>query len=160
MLRDRNLVPLSHQHQRVLALCVRLDRAVHAGEVDLESWQAEIQQHFESEVSVHFAAEEKVIFPAAGQVQELKSIITELRAEHDSLRRLFSQAAQRELDLTRLTEFIEKLAQHIRKEERQLFEGMQAAMTPEQLTRLGTELNQALGEAHKSCALPLRRAPL
>jgi hemerythrin-like domain-containing protein len=160
MLRDRNLVPLSHQHQRVLALCVRLDRAVHAGEVDLESWQAEIQQHFESEVSVHFAAEEKVIFPAAGQVQELKSIIAELRTEHDSLRRLFSQAAQRELDLTNLTEFVEKLAQHIRKEERQLFEGMQAAMSAEQLTRLGTELNAALGEAYKSCSLPLHRRPV
>ena len=28
MLRDRNLIPLSHQHQHALALCVRLDRAL------------------------------------------------------------------------------------------------------------------------------------
>jgi len=44
MLRDKNLIPLSHQHQHALALCVRLDRALQAGEVDAEAWQAEIQQ--------------------------------------------------------------------------------------------------------------------
>ena len=159
MLRDRNLVPLSHQHQHVLALCVRLDRAILAGEVDLECWQAEIQQYFESEVSIHFSAEEKVVFPVASEVVELKSIIDELRIEHDVLRKLFGQATQRELDLTSLTEFIEKLAQHIRKEERQLFEGMQSAMTAEQLSRLGAALSEALGVAHKTCSLRPQRPP-
>jgi hemerythrin-like domain-containing protein len=160
MLRDRNLVPLSHQHQHVLALCVRLDRAIHAGEVDLECWQAEIQQHFESEVSVHFSAEEKVLFPAASQIAELQSIIDQLRAEHDGLRKLFSRAKQRQLDLTSLTEFVEKLALHIRKEERELFEGMQSAMTAEQLSQLGMELSNALREAPKTCSLPPRRPPV
>jgi len=50
MLRDKALIPLSHQHQHCLALCVRLDRALQAGEVDLEAWQAEIQQIFEQEI--------------------------------------------------------------------------------------------------------------
>ena len=31
MLRDRNLIPLSHQHQHALALCVRLDRGLKSG---------------------------------------------------------------------------------------------------------------------------------
>ena len=63
MLRDKNLIPLSHQHQHCLALCVRLDRAIQAGGVDLEAWQAEIQQMFEQEIAFHFAAEEKELFP-------------------------------------------------------------------------------------------------
>jgi len=42
MLRDKNLVPLSHQHQHYLALCVRLDRAIQAGEVDMEALRVEI----------------------------------------------------------------------------------------------------------------------
>ena len=62
MLRDKNLVPLSRQHQHALALCVRLDRAIQAGGVDLEAWQAEIQQIFEQEITFHFAAEEKELF--------------------------------------------------------------------------------------------------
>ena len=60
MLRDKNLVPLSHQHQHALALCVRLDRALLAGPVDPAPWQAEIQQIVEQEIVIHFAAETHV----------------------------------------------------------------------------------------------------
>ena len=42
MLRDKNLIPLSHQHQRALALCVRIDRAQPIPDADLLTWQAEI----------------------------------------------------------------------------------------------------------------------
>ena len=50
MLRDKNLIPLSHQHQRALALCVRIDRAQPIPAADLPAWQAEIEQHFEQEI--------------------------------------------------------------------------------------------------------------
>ncbi|MGD0180950.1 MAG: hemerythrin domain-containing protein, partial [Terriglobales bacterium] len=93
MLRDKNLVPLSRQHQHALALCVRLDRAIQAGEIDLEAWQAEIQQQFESEIGIHFAAEEKELFPAAARFPELQSLVDELLAEHDFLRDSFARAA-------------------------------------------------------------------
>jgi len=89
MLRDKNLVPLSHQHQHCLALCVRLDRAIQAGEVDMEAWQAEIQQMFEQEISFHFAAEEKEIFPVAAQHAELQPLVQELLVGHVLLRDFF-----------------------------------------------------------------------
>src|SRR5579885_714451 len=118
MLRDRNLVPLSHQHQHVLAMCVRLDRALQAGPVDLESWQAEIQDAFEHEICIHFAAEEKILFPVAERFHELQSTVNELRAEHQTLRNLFDSASQRQMEQDALREFVMTLAQHIRKEER------------------------------------------
>ncbi len=65
MLRDKNLIPLSHQHQRALALCVRIDRAQPIPDADLEAWQAEIEQQFAQEIRIHFSAEESVLFPAA-----------------------------------------------------------------------------------------------
>ncbi len=68
MLRDKNLIPLSHQHQHCLALCVRLDRAIQAGEVDLEAWQAEIEQMFEQEITFHFAAQPNIEGITAGDV--------------------------------------------------------------------------------------------
>ena len=59
MLRDKNLVPLSRQHQHALALCVRIDRAAPIAEPDLAEWHREIAQHFHAEIHVHFAAEEQ-----------------------------------------------------------------------------------------------------
>jgi hemerythrin-like domain-containing protein len=154
MLRDKNLIPLSHQHQHALALCVRLDRAIQAGEVDLEAWQAEIQQIFEQEIAIHFAAEERELFPAAARFTELRGLLQELQAEHTTLRDLFSRAAGRALDRASLRAFAETLSGHIRKEERQLFEGMQSQMTSDELAALGAVLDRELAQASDACILP------
>ena len=47
MLRDKNLIPLSHQHQHALALCVRIERASPIADADVAAWQAEIAQQFQ-----------------------------------------------------------------------------------------------------------------
>jgi len=154
MLRDKNLVPLSRQHQHVLALCVRLDRALQTGKVELAAWQTEIQQHFEQEVAVHFAAEEKELFPAALRFPELQPLVQELLEEHAVLRELFGRAVERSLDLKGLPVFVEKLAHHIRKEERQLFEGMQKVMSAQELAAVGAALNRELEPAANTCHLP------
>src|SRR5207248_8413188 len=98
MLRDKNLIPLSHQHQHALALCVRIDRATQTGDVDLEAWQAEIQQIYQQEVAIHFAAEEKELFPAASQFPELQGLVGDLLSDHAALRQYFVQASDRGLD--------------------------------------------------------------
>ena len=154
MLRDKNLVPLSHQHQHALALCVRLDRALQAGEVDLPAWQAELQQIFESEISIHFAAEESELFPAASRFPELRSLTEELIAEHAVLRDYFARASKQELDSKALQNFATSLSVHIRKEERMLFEAMQKAMSPGELAALGAKLDAALADASKACIIP------
>jgi len=154
MLRDKNLIPLSHQHQHCLALCVRLDRAIQAGKVDLEAWQAEIQHIFEQEITFHFAAEEKELFPAAAKFSELQPLVQELLTGHVLLRDFFSRAAARKLHVAGLQALVEKLASHIRKEERELFEGMQRRMTPDELSSVGTALQRALKDASNACILP------
>ena len=42
MLRDPSLIQLSRQHHNALALCVRLERALRAGAMDLGAWQLEV----------------------------------------------------------------------------------------------------------------------
>src|SRR5215813_15320599 len=133
MLRDKSLIPLSHQHQHALALCVRLDRALQAGDINPEAWRAEIQQIFKQEIGIHFAAEEKEVFPAASRYPELKPIVDALLGEHTVLRDLFVQSCSRTLDTTTLRTLTDTLSAHIRKEERQLFEGMQKLMSNEEL---------------------------
>jgi len=155
MLRDKSLVPLSRQHQHALALCVRIVRASPICETDLDTWQAEIAQHFQQEIGIHFTAEEAVLFPAAARTSiELASLVDELLTEHATLRGDFSQAEKKMMSAQDLLAFAQRLATHIRKEERKLFERMQAQMGPDQLETLGIALEEALKDIARTCMLP------
>ena len=154
MLRDKNLIPLSHQHQRALALCVRINRAQPIPAADLESWQSEIEQHFEQEINIHFTAEEQALFPTARQFPELISLVEELIADHAALRESFKQAKTRTMSAETLPAFALQLSTHIRKEERQLFERLQQLMNEKDLAALGVHLEEALKDAVQSCILP------
>ena len=152
MLRDKSLIPLSHQHQQALALCVRIDRAQPIPDADLQAWQAEIEQRFEQEIKIHFSAEKQVLFPAA-RFPELIPLVEELIADHARLRQSFSQAEARCMSAESLPVFARQLSTHIRKEERLLFERLQQLMTPEELADLGVQLEVALRDVSQSCIL-------
>lgn len=154
MLRDRNLIPLSHQHQRALALCVRIDRASPIGDSDLAAWQAEIAQHFQTEIRIHFAAEESVLFPAAIKFPALGPLVEELLLDHFMLRESFAKAEAYAMSTADVSAFAQQMSAHIRKEERQLFERMQELMNQEDLALLGQGLEQALKDAAQTCILP------
>ena len=154
MLRDKNLIPLSRQHQHALALCVRLDRAVQSGQVDAEAWQAEIQQIFEQEIGTHFDAEERELFPAAAHCPELRSLVEELLNEHQALRQVFASAATRQLTSGDVRSFAAKLSAHIRKEERDLFERMQKLLSTNELAAIGKTLETALADSSQACIIP------
>jgi hemerythrin-like domain-containing protein len=154
MLRNKNLIPLSHQHQRALALCVRIERSLDAGKVDLDAWQQEIELHYSQEIKSHFAAEEQILFPAANRFPELAPLVKELLQEHASLREFFEQAAGRKMGRPDLGEFAKLLSGHIRKEERELFEAIQKLMPAEDMAELGKRLAQSLEGASQACILP------
>jgi len=154
MLRDRNLIPLSRQHQHALALCVRIDRAMPIADADLASWLTEVEQIFQSEIRVHFAAEESVVFPRARKLAELIPLVDELLADHTVLRESFARAQARTMSAAELSAFGQCMSGHIRKEERQLFERMQELMNPEALALMGQNLEEALKDAVQTCRLP------
>ena len=158
MLRNKSLIPLSHQHQHALALCVRILRASPISDEDLAAWRAEIAQIFQSEIVIHFAAEESVVFPAARNFAELNSLLDDLLADHAWLRKQFAQAER--LSSSEVAGLAERLSGHIRKEERQLFERMQELMSREQLAVLGRNLEDALKDAAETCILPSQRTRL
>jgi hemerythrin-like domain-containing protein len=157
MLRDKNLIPLSHQHQHALALCVRIERASPIADDDRAAWQSEIAQHWEGEIAIHFTAEEQVLFPAARRFADLIPLVEELLADHAALRASFAQAKANRLSAADLSSFACRLSAHIRKEERQLFEGLQQRIAPEALADLGKRLEEALKDSVQACALPRRQ---
>ncbi len=142
MRRDPSLVPLSHQHQHALALCVRLERGGKTSEEELLQWNEEVGHLFLTEVRFHFDAEERLLFPEAITFPEMAPLVDELLCEHGVLRGWFDRAGRGELDAAALTEFAGLLAGHVRKEERQLFEECQRLMPAEQIARVGTALEE------------------
>ena len=156
MLRDKNLIPLSHQHQHALALCVRIDRSLQA-EGQASDWHDEVARAFDTEIRYHFEAEEKVLFPACEKYEPLKPLVKHLLSEHGTLRGLFAKAAARQLDHHQLTTFHQTLAQHIRTEERELFEQMQALIPDEERNALGAAMQryfETSGMPGASCEVP------
>jgi len=95
-----------------------------------------------------------VLFPAARRFPELLLLVEELIADHAALRECFSQAEAHKMSAESLTAFAQRLSAHIRKEERQLFEGMQRVMSSQELAALGSALDEALKNASQACALP------
>jgi hemerythrin-like domain-containing protein len=156
MLRNENLVPLSHQHQHALALCVRIERAILAGDASLGAWQREIHEAFEREIEIHFEAEEQFMFPVAERYEELKQVVSQLLAEHTELRSYHLAAMARSMARSDLLDFVHVLSNHIRTEERELFERSQCLMSKEQLTAIGDSVREFFGahglsmEARKS----------
>jgi len=153
MLRDKNLVPLSRQHQHALALCVRIDRVSPISDSDLDACQAEMARHFRAEINVHFAAEEAVLFPVARGFRGLNPLVEELLSDHTWLRKHFADAEARKLSAEEIAAFARRLSEHIRKEERQLFERLQQLIEAEEFAAIGRKLNEALKDANESCAL-------
>jgi hemerythrin-like domain-containing protein len=141
MLRDQALIPLSRQHQRALALCVRIERAPRATPDELRCWQQEIIRLFEQEIRLHFDAEEHVLFPAAERLPALRSLVADLRREHGQLRAAVVSAVNGSMDSKGLSAFASLLSSHIRREERELFESMQKLFSPEELFRLGAAID-------------------
>ncbi|HYG99871.1 MAG TPA: hemerythrin domain-containing protein [Terriglobales bacterium] len=146
MLRDKSLVVLSHQHQHALALCVEIQQSTMAPGSStgssIASWQDRIQYAFESEIELHFQAEERVLFPAAHKHDQLRLLISELIAEHTMLRSYRYAAMAFSMTSRDILEFAAALSLHIRKEEQQLFQGVQRVMDADELTSLGGALHE------------------
>lgn len=154
MLRDKSLVPLSRQHQHALALCVRIDRASPIPDSDLAAWQTEITQLCQAEIEFHFLAEEKVVFPEARRFPHFDALVDDLLADHAALRASFAEAAAQQMSDANVSAVAQRLSAHIRKEERQLFEGLQEVLSTEELALMGRRVEGALAEATQTCMLP------
>lgn len=124
--RHDSLRPLSRQHHHGLLLCWKIRegfrRNVTPERIKKYTdwfWQNHLQQHFEEEEKYVF-----VVLPTENKL--LKKAI----AEHRRLERLFKDQKDKVRSLNLIEE---ELEQHIRFEERLLFNEIQQNATPEQL---------------------------
>jgi hemerythrin-like domain-containing protein len=152
MLRDPTLVPLSQQHHNGLALCVLVDRALSRddSEESVRKQAARIVETFGIEIANHFELEEQVLFPAIVERLGPYPMVDDLLADHARLRELVA-ALNTAPGRDTIDEFTALLRQHIRREENELFQDIQARLPRDVLEAAGAEID---ARAVRVCILP------
>lgn len=129
MKRDKSLIPLSQDHHNglMLAQLIKKDAPVYKGlptdstgkvKYAIEKWKSELIPHFNNE--------EKILFPfVRGRDKEIDKLIDEILREHKILNELFELLESESSVENTLNEIGILLENHIRKEERELFQLIQ-----------------------------------
>jgi hemerythrin-like domain-containing protein len=140
MRRHTGLIPLSHDHQHALALCVLTERELGAnlGADAARQAAAAIVRAFDSEILDHFHFEEQVLFPMLENFEALADVVSELKAEHARIVSLVADLKTHG-ERAHVLEFCSLLRGHVRKEETVLFERAQDLLSEEQLSGIGRQ---------------------
>lgn len=140
MKRHPSLIPLSRFHRSVLFLaliCKKNAPPVKGYPTDLEGKCEYAISFYNGPLQKHIQTEEDLLFPAVGgKSPELDQLIAELIEEHKQLGQLINNlknTSDLEEALDALGQLLEK---HVRKEERQFFQLIQASLTASELANI------------------------
>jgi hemerythrin-like domain-containing protein len=131
--RDASLHALSSDHHHGLVLARTVRRACEKNEVSREL-AAQVVEVFERDLDPHFRIEEEALLPVLDQRGE-GVLVERTRADHRRLRELRDRIAE-SADPVALADFARLLEEHIRFEERSLFEVAQAKLSAAELLRV------------------------
>ena len=140
MKRVAALAPFSEDHQRELSHARRLLRAAGGSpEARLAAAQTYVQAFFDETVE-HFRREEEELFPLygryAGRTELLERILEEHMQLHGLVRALRSHAVAGDVPAEELRALGSLLRDHVRTEERELFEHIQQVVPEADLAEL------------------------
>ena len=127
--RNENLKPISREHHHGLLLCWKIKTGLKK-DVKPERIKTYVDWFYTNHILPHFEIEEKNIFPILGNDHEL---VKRALSEHINLKQHFESKT----DILENLKLIEKeLDEHIRFEERVLFNEIQSVATEAQLLQI------------------------
>ncbi|HUH14375.1 MAG TPA: hemerythrin domain-containing protein [Gaiellaceae bacterium] len=133
MKRHSALVPLSHDHHQTLVRARELRRAAADGDdAELEQVAGRFRRAFAGEVTRHFRDEEELLFPLLGEVEPPPETLVRALTQHARIRSLEQQLPDRRAAAALGT----LLEEHVRLEERELFDLIQRTVSDERLASL------------------------
>lgn len=151
MKRHSSLIPLSRDHHHGLVLAQRLKRG--RGKAPRAGWPADprlqrdqVLAFFAAELVPHFSAEEELVFPLALEyLEDGSSLVSRLLEEHEKIRTSVQRLEGLEPgDLkAALGALGQLLEEHIRREERVLFEALQEQVPEARLRSCGTRIRRS-----------------
>lgn len=156
MKRHETLIELSRNHQKGLMLAQLLKADAPAYKTlptDLLGKMNYAKETFHSDLKKHFEDEEKILFPfVKGKDLECDKLIEELLDEYLFLSKNISQLNDSQKLYDELDLIGRKLEQHMRKEERILFNKIQELLTDNELEILKNKIEFSRQDYIKSCA--------
>ena len=147
MKRSPELAVLSREHHVALELALRLTRTPSTA---VDALRTDALAFWRGECSEHFRLEETLLLPALAEHAGAEDPdLLRIRNEHTDLRRRFVELEHDPaIDSAALKDLGERLAAHVRFEERTLFGRVESALDPEELALLGRRL-QSAGADHE-----------
>lgn len=127
--RSNALVQLSREHHFALLLCWKIRKGIR-NKVKISRIHNYAIWFYKNHLNPHFTIEENSLFPILGFEHTL---IKKAIEQHQTLAFLFENEAKSE---TTLTKIADKLEEHVRFEEREVFEEIQKQSNLEQLENL------------------------
>jgi hemerythrin-like domain-containing protein len=128
MRRHADLVQLSREHHAALKLARAMRRAAESGSAEAVAMGAQrVVKLFPDELEPHFRDEEENLFAWLERAGE-HALVERTMRDHAQLRQLAATLAMQP-DVDALARFADLLAEHVRFEERELFESAQACMS-------------------------------
>lgn len=144
MKRHEALIPLSHDHHHglILAQLIKQGAPVYKGLPKKISDKVDFTIRFyKDELAKHFDNEEKILFPVVkGKNYDLDNLVKEIVVEHRLLKKLIHSLNVKKEPGKILNKIGILLEEHIRKEERILFEKIQAVLNETELNNLNGKI--------------------
>ena len=142
MKRHPSLVPYSSDHHRILVLAQLLKKSAPAYKglpVDFMGKKQYALEQFESLLKPHEVREEKHLFPNIKNYnQEIDQLIDLLQGEHLLIETGFRKMKRADFGVEEMNQLGHQLENHVRTEERSLFELVQSSLPSGQLDALGS----------------------
>lgn len=140
MKRHKNLIGLSHDHHHGLRLAqlIKEDAPEYKDlPNDIEGKAKYTISAWEEELQYHFKNEEEILFPAVENIDgKIDELIDEILIEHEEIEYKINQLTTTHEKENILNDLGYMLEQHIRKEERELFDRIQVVFGEEKLNEL------------------------
>ncbi len=145
MKRHKSLILISHDHYHGLQLAQLIKK--NAPELknlpsDIEGKKDYTINFYENDLLHHFYLEENIILPAVkGKDEEIDKLFDEIIKEHKEIEKLVESLREKSNIGNKLDKLGILLQEHIRKEERVLFEKIQQVLSEGEMAELEEELH-------------------
>src|ERR1043166_4335747 len=135
--RGIELAPLSREHHEGLLFVWKIRQGL-KNETDIERIKKYIFWHWQNHIKPHFYQEEKILLPFLSKDDPMA---IRLKNEHENIRE-FILNLDAEADKNTVSMLADLINDHIRFEERQVFNHLENTLTPAQLTSIFQQIEE------------------